>query len=85
MIADKCEYCDGRIEEGKVTEYFEFKGTTTKIENVPVGVCSICGSRYYSAKVLRAMEAVARNRDKVQNLISVPVVSFDEDLDAVPR
>lgn len=46
------------------------------IEDVPTGVCKECGTRYYSANVLKIIAENTRNRSKAKRHISVPVYSL---------
>ncbi|NUO82114.1 YgiT-type zinc finger protein [candidate division KSB1 bacterium] len=46
------------------------------IEHVPTGVCRECGTRYYSANVLKTIAENIRNRNKAKRHISVPVFSL---------
>ncbi len=50
---ETCEYCKGIILEKRVTLHRETKGDYVLIENVPAGVCTECGTRYYAANVLK--------------------------------
>jgi YgiT-type zinc finger domain-containing protein len=46
------------------------------IENVPVGVCTECGARYYAANVLKTIEEIVRRRQKATREIAMPVYSL---------
>jgi len=50
---ETCEYCGGEIVEKHVTMHRKVKGNYVLLENVPAGVCTQCGTRYYSANVLK--------------------------------
>jgi YgiT-type zinc finger domain-containing protein len=75
MKYDKCE-CGGKIIGKKVRVDFRVGDEIIVFEDVPVGVCQVCGERIYDAKVLKAMEHLARGRKKVIKRISVPVLEF---------
>ena len=59
---ERCEYCNGLIVE-KITDVSrKVKGKYVLIENVPTGVCTECGTRYYAANVLKTIEETIRGR-----------------------
>lgn len=71
-----CEYCNGHIRE-KTTELSrKVKGKHVLIENVPTGVCMECGTRYYTANVLKTIEETLRGRRKAKREVRVPVYSL---------
>ncbi|MBI2090496.1 MAG: YgiT-type zinc finger protein [Deltaproteobacteria bacterium] len=43
------------------------------IKNVPAGVCEVCGEQYFKAKIIKAMERVARSKKKPKETVKVPV------------
>jgi len=47
---ERCEYCAGIIVEKKADVSRKVKGKYVLIENVPTGVCTECGTRYYAAR-----------------------------------
>lgn len=75
MYNFKCEYCDGAVEEKITTEDFWHKGELIVLKNVPIGICSKCKNRYYSAEVLEKLEEAFQNRVKLRK-IEVPVYDF---------
>ena len=60
MKYDPCEYCDGQVKKQKARVDHWWKGKLFVIENVPVGICSRCGERYYEADVLRQLDRIAQ-------------------------
>lgn len=49
-----CEHCDGTVRTRVVErEALRHKGNFVILEDVPIGVCDKCGSRYFDASVLR--------------------------------
>ena len=64
---ETCERCGGQIVERRVTLHRKTKGGYVMIENVPVGVCRECGTRYYTANVLNEPAAVACGGEKTIN------------------
>ncbi len=73
---ETCEYCGGTIVEKRVTLHRRVKEAYVLIENVPAGVCTQCGVRYYTANVLKMIEESVRGRRKAEREIVVPVYSL---------
>ena len=73
---ERCEYCAGSIVERKVDLPRKLAGKYVLVENVPAGVCTGCGSRYYAANVLKTVEETIRGRRKAEREIRVPVYSL---------
>ncbi len=75
MKFDACEYCGGRVRTRRVTVDMRRGPRLYIFHNVPVGVCSACGERYYPGPVLEQLDEIARhppNRAK-----TVRVSAFD--------
>jgi YgiT-type zinc finger domain-containing protein len=70
---ETCEYCSGPIVEKRVTLYRKVKGKYVLIENVPAGVCTQCGTRYYAANVLKLIEESVHGHRQAEREIVVPV------------
>jgi YgiT-type zinc finger domain-containing protein len=73
---ERCEYCEGLIVEKLIDMSRKVKGKYVLIENVPAGVCTECGTRYYTANVLKTIEETIRGRRKAEREILVPVYSL---------
>ncbi len=73
---ETCEYCGGQIVEKRVTLYRKVKGEYIVIENVPAGVCTECGTRYFAANVLKTVEENIRGRRNADREIVVPVYAY---------
>ena len=73
---EECEYCGKQIVEKKVTLHRKVKGKYIFIENVPAGICSNCGTRYYSGSVLKTIEQRIKGSPKAKQEVLVPVYSF---------
>jgi YgiT-type zinc finger domain-containing protein len=73
---EQCEYCKGFIKEKNTELSRKFKGKYVVIENVPTGVCSECGTRHYTANVLKSIEETLRGRRKAKREVRVPVYSL---------
>ena len=73
---EQCEYCNGVIQEKSTELSRKVKGKYVVIENVPAGVCTKCGTRYYTANVLKSIEETLRGRRKAKREVRVPVYSL---------
>ncbi len=73
---ESCEYCGGEIQEKKVSPSRKVKGKYFLIENVPAGVCVECGTRYFTANVLKIIAEMIRGRRRAKREITVPVFSM---------
>ena len=73
---ETCEYCGGPIVEKRVTLHRKAQGQYVLIENVPAGVCTQCGMRYYAANVLKLIEEKVRGRRQAEREVRVPVYSL---------
>ena len=70
----KCEYCEGTVKEQSIErEAFKHKKGFVILEDIPVGVCDICGSRYYHSTILRKVEEIAEGRQTPERTESIPV------------
>lgn len=70
-----CEYCGGEIVEKQVTLHRKVKGQYILIENVPAGVCKLCGTRYFTANVLKTIEGVGGRQPATREIV-VPVYTI---------
>jgi YgiT-type zinc finger domain-containing protein len=73
---ERCEYCSGTIVERTVDLPRKVGEKYVLIRNVPAGVCRKCGTRYYTANVLKTIEAVVHGRKKVEREIPMAVYSL---------
>ena len=73
---ERCEYCGGRIIEKRVDLPRKVAGKYVLIENVPTGVCTRCGTRYYAANVLKTIEETVRRCRKAAREVVMPVYSL---------
>jgi YgiT-type zinc finger domain-containing protein len=73
---ETCEYCGGQIIEKRVTLHRKVKGNYALIENVPAGVCTECGTRYFAANVLKTIEESVHGRKRAAREVVVPVYAY---------
>jgi YgiT-type zinc finger domain-containing protein len=72
---DRCEYCRGIVRTRRVTVDLRRRDKLFVFYNVPVGVCSTCGERYYSGPILERLDALAQHGMNGGKRLSVP--TFD--------
>lgn len=71
---NRCHFCGGKVSERRVVvDYRWGDDLVAIIEDVPAGVCEVCGERYFKAPVLKAMERTAHSRAKTDRTLEVPV------------
>lgn len=74
MYDYKCEYCDGTVRSKKVKrEAFKHKTGFVILEDVIIGVCDLCGTRYYSADILHAVNDIAMGTRPFEKIEEIPV------------
>lgn len=73
---ERCEYCEGRIVDKRVDLSRKTRGKYVLLQNVPAGVCLECGTRYYTANVLKTIDETIRGRRKADRQVLVPVYSL---------
>ena len=73
-----CEYCDAFLNGNeKLVTVYRHRGASHFIfEHVPAQVCSRCGERYFSAKVVREMDRLMQEQSPHSPTVSVPVIEF---------
>jgi YgiT-type zinc finger domain-containing protein len=77
MYDFKCEHCDGTVKERRSDrEAIRHKGNFVILENVPIGVCDNCGTRYFDASVLRRVAEIGRGASVPLRTIEVPVGTY---------
>jgi len=80
MKSDRCEFCEGEMEQRLILARFRYKGQTIYVENVPAWVCGKCGEEYFDAPVYKNLEEIAKRRERIQRVISFPLAEFDRDV-----
>jgi YgiT-type zinc finger domain-containing protein len=70
----RCEYCDGTVRPKKIErEAFKHKKGFIILEDVVIGVCDTCGTRYYSADILHAVHDIANGTKPFERIEKIPV------------
>lgn len=79
MYGYKCEYCEGTVRPKKVKrEAFKHKTGFVILEEVIIGVCDLCGTRYYSADILHAVNDIATGTRPFDKTEEVPVAHLSQ-------
>ena len=74
----RCYFCKGRIVEQKVRVDFRWGDELVVIEDVPGEVCQQCGEKYFSPEVYKAMENLAKAKEKPIKHVAIDVFRFGE-------
>ena len=73
-VYHKCQFCGGEVvEKGIMVDYRWGKELIALIENVPTGVCQICGEQYLKAEIVKEMERLAHSTENPKKLIQIPL------------
>jgi len=73
-VYHKCHFCGGEVVEKRITvDYRWGDDLIALIENVPTGVCNVCGERYFKAEIVKEMERLVRSSEKPKRFIEVPL------------
>ncbi len=74
MYGFRCEYCEGTVQPKTVErEAFKHKSGFIILEDVTIGVCDVCGNRYYSSDILHTVHDVATGVRLPDKTEGVPV------------
>jgi len=78
MYGYNCEYCDGIVKKHLINmEAFKHKKGFVILENVPVGICNVCGYRYYHSTLLKKVEEIADGKLVPKRTEQIPVGQLD--------
>lgn len=76
----ECYFCQGKTKIKKVDVDLRWGDKLFVVKNVPVEICSQCGEKYYSAKVSKKLDTLAKKQAakkiKFQETIEVPVFNW---------
>jgi YgiT-type zinc finger domain-containing protein len=69
-----CEFCEGTVRPRTVArEAFKHKDGFVILENVTIGVCDLCGNRYYTADILHTVHEIATGKRSPERTEQIPV------------
>ena len=70
----RCEHCEGTVRPKRVKrEAFKHKLRFVILEDVTIGVCDLCGNRFYSADTLKRVQEIATGAVAPERLDEIPV------------
>jgi YgiT-type zinc finger domain-containing protein len=70
----RCEHCDGTVRPKRVQrEAFKHKLGFVILEDVTIGVCDACRSRFYSADSLKRVQEIATGAVAPERFDEIPV------------
>jgi YgiT-type zinc finger domain-containing protein len=70
----RCESCEGTVRPRTLErEAFKHKNGFIILEYVTIGVCDVCGNRYYSSDILHTVHEVATGTKLPERTESIPV------------
>jgi YgiT-type zinc finger domain-containing protein len=73
----RCAHCEGTVRQKKVArEAFKHKKGFIILEDVIIGVCNKCGTRYYGADILHAVHEIANGTRPFERVEKIPVAHF---------
>ena len=78
MKYDRCEQCDGVVRSRRVTVDLRRGDKLYVFRNVPIGVCSRCGERYYPGPLLEKLDEIAKHAVNGAKTVRVPTFDFAE-------
>ena len=74
----RCYFCKGGIVEQRERVDFRWGDELVVIEDVPAEVCQQCGEKYFSPEVYKAMEHLAKTKEKPIKHVAIDVFRFVE-------
>ncbi|MFH1122362.1 MAG: type II toxin-antitoxin system MqsA family antitoxin [Pseudomonadota bacterium] len=76
-IYHKCHFCGGDVKERTMkVDYRWGEDILAVFENVPTGVCEVCGEQYLKAEIVKEMDRLAQSKVKPKKIIQVPVMDL---------
>lgn len=69
-----CHFCGGDVLEKRITvDYRWGEKLVSIIENVPAGVCQVCGEQYFKSEIVKEIEKIAQSKEKPAEVVEVPL------------
>jgi YgiT-type zinc finger domain-containing protein len=73
-VYHSCHFCGGSVREKRIViDYRWGEELVAIIENVPAGVCDVCGEQYLKAEIVKEMEKAARSPVRPARVLQVPL------------
>lgn len=71
-----CFFCKGTVAQHPTTVEFWWGDHLKIIEQVPAGVCTQCGGKYFDAPVYKQMEHLVAGESKTIRRLTVDVLRY---------
>lgn len=75
-----CTFCGGEVAERRIEYDYRRKGHLLVISNVPAGICSQCGEKYFTPDVLKKADDLYHDifdrHVEPERTLEVPAVTF---------
>lgn len=71
-----CYFCKGKVIQQTTNVEFRWGEHLKIIEQVPAGVCTQCGEKYFDAPVYKQMEQLAKGECVPARRVSIDVVRY---------
>jgi YgiT-type zinc finger domain-containing protein len=75
-MMQSCYFCKGKVVQQPTSVDFWWGDDLKIIENVPAGVCTQCGEKYFEAPVYKQMERLAKGAGEAVRRFAVDVVRY---------
>jgi YgiT-type zinc finger domain-containing protein len=73
-VYHNCHFCGGEVVEKRITvDYRWGENLIAIIEDVPTGICQVCGEQYFKAEIVKEMERLVCSKKKPKKIIEVPL------------
>ncbi len=74
MYGYRCEYCHGTVQPRIIKrEAFKHKNGFIILEDITIGICDVCGNRYYLSDILHAVHDIATGVRLAERTEEIPV------------
>jgi YgiT-type zinc finger domain-containing protein len=75
-MTHSCYFCIGKVVQQPTSVDFWWGDDLKIIENVPAGICTQCGEKYFDSPVYKQMERLATGSGEALRRLSVDVVRY---------
>ena len=75
-MTHSCYFCKGKVVQQPPSVDFWWGDDLKIIENVPAGICTQCGEKYFDSPVYKQMERLAKGNGEAIRQFSVDVVRY---------
>ncbi len=75
-MTQSCYFCKGKVAQQPTSVDFWWGDDLKIIENVPAGICTQCGEKYFDSPVYKEMERLAKWGSEAVRRFSVDVVRY---------